>query len=288
MKTLYAQHTKLSSKYLDLKIKEFLKEDQANNDLTTQISTLNNQNTQKAQLIAQQNLVFSGKQIINYMFQNCAVTMHIDDGDICADGDIIATITGGAAQLLSHERVLLNLIQRLSGITSITQQYVKILNNSKIKILDTRKTTPGLRLFEKHAVNIGGGYNHRLDLFDGIMFKDNHLTIIKNLNDVVNQIKRKQPNKKIQIEVDTFVQLKKLIKSLLTHVDAILLDNMNISETKQCISLIREKFPQCFIESSGGINLKTISNYQTIDVDGISVGALTHQAVSKNIKFEFE
>ena len=288
MKSLYVQHTQLPLDYLNLKITEFLKEDQANNDLTTQISTLNNQSVQKAQLIAEQNLVFSGKQIINYMFQNCEIIMHMDDGDVCADGDIIATIQGTASHLLSHERVLLNLIQRLSGITSITQEYVKALNNSKIKILDTRKTTPGLRLFEKYAVNIGGGYNHRLDLFDGIMFKDNHLAIIKNLNEIVNQIKSKQPNKKLQIEVDTFNQLSSLIQSLSINVDAILLDNMDISETKQCISLIREKFPKCFIESSGGINLKTISNYQTIDVDGISVGALTHQAVSKNIKFEFE
>ena len=147
MKSLYVQHTQLPLDYLNLKITEFLKEDQANNDLTTQISTLNNQSVQKAQLIAEQNLVFSGKQIINYMFQNCEIIMHMDDGDVCADGDIIATIQGTASHLLSHERVLLNLIQRLSGITSITQEYVKALNNSKIKILDTRKTTPGLRLF---------------------------------------------------------------------------------------------------------------------------------------------
>ena len=288
MKTLYTQHTSLPAKYLKLKILEFLKEDCANHDLTTEFSTLNNSPIQQAYLIAEQNLVFAGTPIIDYMFKNCDIHMKVNDGDICYQGDVIGSICGKAHLLLSNERVLLNLVQRLSGIASLTKEYINVLNNKEIKILDTRKTTPGIRLFEKYAVNIGGGYNHRMDLFDGAMFKDNHLIILKDIHQTLNLFTKKHPDKKIQIEVDTFKQLETIIQSLNINIDAILLDNMPITETTRCIDLIRNKLPQCFIESSGGINLQTIAKYRTIDIDGISIGALTHQAVSKNIKFEFK
>ena len=160
--------------------------------------------------------------------------------------------------------------------------------SSNIKILDTRKTTPGLRLFEKHAVCIGGGYNHRFDLYEGVMIKDNHLIIIDNLDLTLQTLKTEHPNKKIEIEVDTFDQLEKFLDLLSVSVDAILLDNMNKSETIKCVQTIRQHLPSCFIESSGGINLDNILNYKDVGVDGISIGALTHQAQSKNIKFEFQ
>ena len=288
MKTLYTQHTSLPPEYLASKILEFLKEDRANNDLTTQISTLNKLPIKKAYLIAEQELVFAGEPIVNHMLTQCKINTKKHDGETCYPGDVIATVCGKADLLLSNERVLLNLIQRLSGIASLTKKYVTKLNNQEIKILDTRKTTPGIRLFEKYAVNIGGGYNHRMDLFDGTMFKDNHLTILKDMNYTLTSLRQTHPNKKIQIEVDTFSQLNKILQSTTINLDAILLDNMSIDETKRCIDLIRNKLPLCFIESSGGINLQSISKYRKIDVDGISVGGLTHQAVSKNIKFEFE
>ena len=170
----------------------------------------------------------------------------------------------------------------------MTHKYVTTLDSSTIKILDTRKTTPGLRLFEKYAVCMGGGHNHRFDLYDGVMIKDNHLVIIGNLNNALYQLKESHPNKKIQIEVDTFNQLKTILQSLSHPVDAILLDNMNNTETKQCAQLIRQTLPQCFIESSGGITLNNITQYKDTDIDGLSIGALTHQATSKNITFELQ
>ena len=171
---------------------------------------------------------------------------------------------------------------------TLTNQYVTQLNSSAIKILDTRKTTPGLRLFEKHAVTVGGGYNHRLDLEDGVMFKDNHLAIIANISSSLKKIKEDHPGKKIQIEVDTIEQLQNLCHDNLIDVDAVLLDNMLPEQVIQCASLIRKNNNKCFIEVSGGITLDNLSDYNQIDVDGISIGAITHQSVSKNIKFEFE
>ena len=189
--------------------------------------------------------------------------------------------------MLTRERVVLNLLQRLSGIASLTNQYVEKVGK-KIKILDTRKTTPGLRVLEKYAVTVGGGFNHRLDLNDGSMFKDNHLILSNNFNEVVYKFKKKHPNKKLQIEVDTYEQLYQICTSISFNIDAILLDNMGPDKAAECSKLIRTLQPKCFIELSGGITLKNILNYKKVDIDGISVGALTHQAQSKNIKLDIQ
>ena len=287
MKTLYSQQTVLSSQYINSKIQEFLNEDYAHKDITTKFSLLKKSTIVIADIIAEQNLIFTGTPIIMSMFQDCQISIIIQEGNQCNTGDKLVRIIGDATLLLSRERVLLNLIQRLSGIASLTHHYVNTLNTKSIKILDTRKTTPGLRLFEKYAVTIGGGYNHRVDLYDGVMFKDNHFTVLNDLKKSITQLKIKYPNKKIQIEVDTFNQLALIINQIDLQIDAILLDNMIPNETIKCVQLIRSKLPNCFIESSGGITLENINNYKHIDIDGISIGALTHQAVSKSIKFEF-
>lgn len=288
MKPLYTQQEELSKQYIQTKITEFLKEDSAETDLTTEAALLNKTTQAVGQIIAEEDMVFVGGSIIRCVFKNAKKQKVISNGQRCKAGDIIATIAGDAQLLLSRERVLLNLLQRLSGIASLTSRYVKTLNSEQIKILDTRKTTPGLRLFEKHAVTVGGGYNHRLNLSDGIMFKDNHLAIITDLNDSLNQLKKKYANKNIQIEVDTKAQLETLFNNTSIQIDAILLDNMSPDEVIRCSQIIRTQAPQCFIEVSGGITLDNLLKYRDTDIDGISIGAITHQAVSKNIKFEFK
>jgi len=288
MKALYTQHSKLTSQYIDQKLNDFLIEDHADTDLTTKVTLLNKPSTATAKIVVEQKLIFVGTDIIKRIFNDADIKILVSEGTKCVPGDVVATIKGESQLLLSRERVLLNLLQRLSGVATLTNQYVTQLNSSAIKILDTRKTTPGLRLFEKHAVTVGGGYNHRLDLEDGVMFKDNHLAIIANISSSLKKIKEDHPGKKIQIEVDTIEQLQNLCHDNLIDVDAVLLDNMLPEQVIQCASLIRKNNNKCFIEVSGGITLDNLSDYNQIDVDGISVGAITHQSVSKNIKFEFE
>tara|TARA_B100000965_G_scaffold86999_1_gene70508 strand:- start:2500 stop:3366 length:867 start_codon:yes stop_codon:yes gene_type:complete len=288
MKALYTQHSKLTSQYIDQKLNDFLIEDHADTDLTTKVTLLNKPSTATAKVVVEQKLIFVGTDIIKRIFNDADINILVSEGTKCVPGDVVATIKGESQLLLSRERVLLNLLQRLSGVATLTNQYVTQLNSSTIKILDTRKTTPGLRLFEKHAVTVGGGYNHRLDLEDGVMFKDNHLAIIANISSSLKKIKADHPGKKIQIEVDTIEQLQNLCHDNLIDVDAVLLDNMLPEQVIQCASLIRKNNNKCFIEVSGGITLDNLSDYNQTDVDGISIGAITHQSVSKNIKFEFE
>ena len=288
MKALYTQHSKLTSQYIDKKLNDFLIEDHADNDLTTRFTLLNKPSIATAKIVVEQNLIFVGIDIIKRIFNGADINILVSEGTRCVPGDVVATIMGECQLLLSRERVLLNLLQRLSGVATLTNQYVTQLNSSTIKILDTRKTTPGLRLFEKHAVAVGGGYNHRLDLEDGVMFKDNHLAIITDISTSLNKIKEAHPAKNIQIEVDTIEQLENLCHDHLIGVDAILLDNMLPEQVIQCAALIRKHNNKCFIEVSGGITLENLSEYNAVDIDGISVGAITHQSVSKNIKFEFE
>ena len=289
MDPLYTQHLQLSKQDISEQLSLFYKEDKVAQDLSTLYATHQNDPHITATLVAEQNLVVAGLSIIDVMFKNHDIIKNKKDGDWCAPYENICNISAPASILLSYERILLNLIQRMSGIASLTNQYVKRLNSSKIKILDTRKTTPGLRLFEKHAVSIGGGYNHRFDLHDGVMIKDNHLIIIDNLDLTLEKLKKERPNKKIQLEVDTFNQLEAiLLYPLSVSLDAVLLDNMCKVETIKCTQFVRRHQPNCFIESSGGINLQNILDYKDVGVDGISIGALTHQAQSKNIKFEFQ
>ena len=288
MQPLYTQHQQLSLEDIKNHLRLFYKEDKIKQDLTTKVTTQNYNPQITAQLIAEEELIVSGLPILDVMFKSYSIDRKKNEGDWCIKGEEICQIKAPAATLLSYERILLNLIQRMSGITSLTNQYVQKVNSSKIKILDTRKTTPGLRLFEKYSVCLGGGCNHRFDLHEGVMFKDNHLTLIGNLDSTLQKLKKTNPNTNLQIEVDTYKQLKSILNSTSIIIDAFLLDNMNTSEMVRCTKLIRHHLPQCFIEASGGINLDNIENYNTLDIDGVSIGALTHQATSKNIKLEFQ
>ena len=287
MKLLYAQQTALRKEYIKNKIDLFLKEDKAENDLSTTY-TVSNKKKFIAELVAEERLVFVGKQIIEYIFRTFNIKFYKKEGHFCKNGDIICQIEAPAQILLSNERVMLNLIQRLSGVASLTRKYANQVKGFNIKILDTRKTTPGLRSFEKYAVSVGGGFNHRLDLFEGVMLKDNHLAVKKDISPVLIKIKQKYPTKKIQLEIDFFQQLERIYYPNQKDIDAILLDNMDRLETIKCVDYINQINKSCFIESSGGINLKNIKNYIETGIHGISIGALTHQVTSKNIKLEIK
>ena len=282
---LYKQHTTLPPPYIKEQLHKFFLEDEANNDHSTQLS-LPRHHISKGVFIAEQTSIFVGHHILRQAYIDCTIDHCIQDGTYIKEGDEICRLEGNSVYILSRERVVLNLIQRLSGIAYLTKQYTDKVKNSHVKILDTRKTTPGLRLFEKYAVTQGGGFNHRLNLEHGIMIKDNHLACISDLSTTIQNIKKISPQKPIQVEVDNIDQLYTILE---LEVDSVLLDNMNKKQTLACVNYIRQhkEKSQIFIESSGGISLDNIHLYADTGVDALSIGAITHQAVNTNITLKF-
>ena len=278
---LYEQINIIGKDYVLSKIDQFLSEDSPNGDPTTQLTVDNKKNT-SALFICEDECVFAGEQILYALDDDFKINIFAKDGTELRKGQKIAQIDGNARQLLKLERILLNLLQRLSGIASLTKQYVNIVESSGIKILDTRKTTPGLRLFEKYAVKVGGGYNHRLDLSSGLLIKDNHW--VASRDDFYKLIRDYDLELPIQVEVDNIAQLTELLEY---RIDAILLDNMAPEYAKKCVDIIRAKSKSTFIEISGGVTLENLSDYIIDGVDGISSGALMHQAQNQKLKLEF-
>ncbi len=207
----------------------------------------------------------------------------IFDGVRVRKGQSIAVIRANAASILSTERVILNLMQRMSGIATLTNEFVRAVAaaKSKTKILDTRKTIPGLRALDKYAVCCGGGVNHRLDLQDGILIKNNHISLGGGLPAVLARaLAGREPRQKVQVEVRTPVELQQAIAG---HADSILLDNMTPKEVAAAVKQIRAGLPKAAIEASGNMNLKTVAKYAKTGVDFISVGALTHSATAVDL-----
>jgi len=281
----YPQHKKLSDEYIIDKISDFLAEDIPNGDITTESTTPNNSEI-TAEIHAVEKLVFAGSEIIPHCFgQNCQVTINHKNSDML-NGDVIGVVTGSAREILSRERIMLNLIQRLCGIATLSHEYAEIAKPSNVKILDTRKTTPGLRLFEKYAVAIGGAFNHRLNLSDGILIKDNHIVAAGSVTNAIISARKKGIHLPLELEVDNFDQIHEALK---TGVDGFLLDNMKPETIRSAVSIIRasQNGEDVFIEASGGITLENIHPYLDTGINAISIGALTHQAVSKNIRLDF-
>ena len=282
----YTQHKQLSNEYIVAKIADFLAEDMPDGDKTTEGTILEGV-TISAEIQSGEELVFAGEKIIPHCFgENCQTTLNHNDGDYLLNGDVIGFVTGPAREILSRERVMLNLIQRLCGIATLTLEYAEIANPFNVKILDTRKTTPGLRLFEKYAVAVGGGYNHRLNLSDGILIKDNHIIAAGSVTKAIESVRKAGAGLPLEIEVDNINQIREALEA---NVDGFLLDNMNPQTIKESVSLIRasENGNDIFIEASGGITLKNIHPFLETGIDAISIGALTHQAVSKDICLNF-
>lgn len=283
----YPRYLSLPKDFIKNKVKEFLAEDAPRGDITS--SAIFKNETVEAYIEVEEDLVFAGRDILECFFTDkyANIEVFVFDGEKIKKGSIIAKIKGSAFSILIRERVLLNLLQRLCGIATLTSKYVAIAQPYGVKILDTRKTTPGLRLFEKYAVACGGGYNHRLNLSSGILIKDNHIKTAGSVANAVNSIKTLDYGLPIELEVDTFEQIN---EGLHAGADGFLLDNMSPDKVKKAVELIRKSRngENIFIEASGGINLDNLKDYVVTGINAVSVGALTHSIKSANIHIEFE
>ncbi|MCL2651527.1 MAG: carboxylating nicotinate-nucleotide diphosphorylase [Candidatus Azobacteroides sp.] len=243
----------------------------------------------KAQLIIKEKGVLAGVEIAQKIFhtfdKNLKINVFIQDGTEVNPGDIAFIVEGKVQALLQTERLVLNVMQRMSGIATTTRKYAKQLEGTKTKVLDTRKTTPGMRMLEKEAVKIGGGVNHRIGLFDMILLKDNHVDFAGGIENAIkraqNYCKEKNKNLKIEIEVRNLKELEEVLKT--GGVDRIMLDNFSVENTREAVKKIAGRYE---IESSGGITFDTLRDYAECGVDYISVGALTHSVKSLDMSLK--
>lgn len=265
-----------------------IKEDIGDGDHST-LACIPDQTAGKAQLLIKDNGIIAGidlAQIIFYRIDNNVVFNHIlKDGEKVKPGDIAFTVEGNVHSILQAERLVLNFMQRLSGIATQTSIYTEKLQGLKTKILDTRKTTPGMRLLEKYAVKMGGGENHRIGLYDMIMLKDNHIDfaggIEKAIDATIEYLQNAGKDLKIEIEARSLDDVWRVLKHGGVH--RIMLDNFSISETKKAVDIIGNEYET---ESSGGITLENLRAYAECGVDYISVGALTHQIKSLDMSLK--
>ena len=225
------------------------------------------------------------RQIFNAFDPQLQMTVFINDGADVKKGDVAFVVEGKIQSLLQTERLMLNIMQRMSGVATRTRFHVKMLEGTKTRVLDTRKTTPGLRLLEKEAVKIGGGVNHRIGLYDMILLKDNHVDFAGGIDKAITRAKNylieKNKNLKIEIEVRNFDELAQVMA--VGGVDRIMLDNFSVENTRKAVEIIAGKFET---ESSGGISIETLRQYAECGVDYISVGALTHSVKSLDLSFK--
>ena len=243
----------------------------------------------KSQLIVKENGVLAGVEVARQIFKafdpELQMTVFITDGAEVKVGDVAFVVEGRIQSLLQTERLMLNVMQRMSGVATRTRQYVKMLEGTSTRVLDTRKTTPGLRLLEKEAVKIGGGVNHRIGLYDMILLKDNHVDFAGGIDKAIlraqNYLKEKGKDLKIEIEVRSFDELAQVMA--IGGVDRIMLDNFSVENTRKAVEIIDGRFET---ESSGGITFETLRQYAECGVDYISVGALTHSVKSLDLSFK--
>ena len=275
----------LDKKTIDLLVMNALAEDIHDGDITSRSIFLDNKPA-TAEVIARETMILCGLDVFQEVFKklDAMVTFtsgKFSDGDEVLAGEIIIKVQCGVVPLLEGERSALNILQWLSGIATLTDRYVKKV--APVKVLDTRKTTPGLRVFEKYAVACGGAINHRFGLYDQVLIKDNHIEAAGGISNAVSAIRKNvSENKKIEVEVQSVEEVKEALES---HVDIIMLDNMVIDTMHQCITLIDGKAKT---EISGGITFDRLEEISTTGADFVSIGALTHSApavdISMNIK----
>jgi nicotinate-nucleotide pyrophosphorylase (carboxylating) len=269
-------------------IETALKEDDVLNDITSDLTIAKN-NIVTFEIAAREKIIFCGVDVIlevfsqlksSAKFKNTAIELDFfaSDGDVVNSGKPIIRGHGNAKLIFAAERVMLNLIQHLSGVATNTQNFVKALNDKKITILDTRKTLPSLRELEKYAVLCGGGKNHRFSLSDMILIKDNHIAAAGSVKKAIAAAKKS--DKKIEIECDNS---KQVAEAVLASPDIIMLDNMSAAELKKSIALIKKSKKKIEIEVSGGVNLENIKNFSGLAIDFISIGSLTHSARAVDI-----
>ena len=274
-------------------IEAFLKEDRIAQDITTR-SLIPKNIVTEAVIVAQESGVCCGVGVARLIFKildkKVQFTAVKKDGQSFKKNDVLVKLRGSALKILSAERLTLNILARLSGIATLTNTFVRKSKPHRVRILDTRKTTPGFRILEKFAVRCGGGYNHRLDLSDGVLIKDNHIAIVRRLyrcglGDMVALAKKKARGKEIEIEVSSIAEF---LSALHASPDIIMLDNMSLFEVKQCVRIRNAFDKKIKLEVSGGVTLKTIKKIAAAGVERISIGALTHSARSIDISLEIK
>lgn len=267
-------------------LKGFLAEDIGRGDLTSESIFVTGE-TGRARLVAREPFVAAGVGTIAaevFWAQNKAIEViaPVAEGSVLQPGDTLMTVSGPVVDLLKAERVALNLVQRLSGIATMTARFVEAVAGTGVRITDTRKTTPGLRMMEKYAVQVGGGSNHRFNLTDGVLIKDNHIAACGSIAEAVRRVRRLAPHTiKIEVETDTLEQVD---ECLVCGVDIIMLDNMSCETMREAVQKISGR---ALVEASGGVNLTTVAAIAATGVDIISVGALTHSAPACDIGMDW-
>ncbi len=262
-------------------------EDIGEDDITSTI-TIPEDSQAKFAIRARDELVVCGTEIaasvFSYILNKGTVTVEIkmNDGAIAKAGDTLITGYGNARCIMAAERVALNLLRQMCGVATITKKFVGEIKDTKAKLLDTRKTIPGLRSLQKYAVTIGGGHNHRFGLYDGILIKDNHIAICGGVEEALRMARHNAPNAKIEIECDAIYQVKEAVKF---GADIILLDNMSIAEMKEAIGIVDNKI---LLEASGGVSLQNIRSIANTGVDFISVGSITNNPANVDIGLDME
>jgi nicotinate-nucleotide pyrophosphorylase (carboxylating) len=275
-------------KEVQLIIENGIREDVGDGDHSS-LSCIPSDALGKAKLLVKDECIIAGvefaKRVFSFVDPGLQMELLIPDGQLVQYGDVVFYVSGSSQSILKAERLVLNAMQRMSAIATKTNQYVKLLEGTKTKILDTRKTTPGIRAIEKWAVKIGGGENHRFALYDMIMLKDNHIDfaggITKAIDKTKKYLKTVQKDLKIIVEARNLLEVEEILRS--DGVYRILLDNFNFEDTRQAVKMIGN---QCLTESSGGINEKTIRKYAECGVDYISSGALTHSVSNKDLSLK--
>ncbi|QQE46852.1 Probable nicotinate-nucleotide pyrophosphorylase [carboxylating] [Peptoniphilus harei] len=260
---------------IDKYILAALREDMTSGDITTD-SILKDEKAE-VNLIAKDKGILAGldvfKRVFELLDEDVTFEFYFSDGDEVNNKDLIGKISGRAKAILEGERTALNFLQRMSGIATYTKKMVDALDSEHVKILDTRKTTPNMRIFEKYAVTLGGGYNHRYNLSDGIMLKDNHIDAGGGIREAVERVRSLNPFvKKIEVEVENFDQVREALEA---KADIIMLDNMEIEEIREACKIINKR---AIIECSGNVSLENINSYKDLDIDYISSGAITYSA----------
>ncbi|NVJ88907.1 MAG: carboxylating nicotinate-nucleotide diphosphorylase [Flavobacteriaceae bacterium] len=273
---------------LDLIIKNAIREDIGDGDHTS-LSCIPADAKGKAKLLVKDKGIIAGvefaKMVFNYVDANLKIETLLNDGDAVKHGDIVFYVSGKSQSILMAERLVLNAMQRMSAIATKTKFFADLLEGTKTKVLDTRKTTPGIRAIEKWAVKIGGGENHRFALYDMVMIKDNHIDFAGGITAAINKTKAYLAAKKLDIKIIVEARSLKEIEEILANegIYRILIDNFDYEDTKKAVALIGDK---CLTESSGGINENTIRKYAECGVDFISSGALTHSVYNMDLSLK--
>jgi nicotinate-nucleotide pyrophosphorylase (carboxylating) len=271
-------------------IGDFLAEDIGRGDITTQ-ACVTEDIRGFGKFLAKEDLVICGLPVAEAVFfhldeESPEIETSYNEGDEVKAGTVFATLKGYADVLLTGERVALNLLQRMSGVATLTRAYVRAVEGTRAQIVDTRKTTPGLRMLEKYAVVTGGGKNHRFGLDDGVLIKDNHIALAGGVREAVLAAKNAVGHlHKIEVEISNWAQLREAIEA---GADIVMLDNQTPDEARKLVEMARDLNPSVLIEASGGMDLDTVRSYAEAGVDLISVGRLTHSARAVDISFKIQ